>query len=201
MSKAVKELITDDIRQRLSGVGDALLVSVAGLDANRTHRLRKELREKNIHLLVIKNSLARRAFEGTSLAPMVEGLDGPAAVVWGSTDVIDLAKQITKYATDKQFDKFESRGGVMDGTKLSAAEVTQVSKWPNREEQLSILVGQILSPGATLVAQLTSVGGALASQIKEKSGGAEVEAEAEGTAEAAPPADDAPPATEAAPAG
>ena len=121
MSKAVKEMITDDIRQRLSGVGDALLVNVSALDANRVYRLRKELREKNIHLMVIKNSLARRAFAGTSLSPMVEGLDGPAAVVWGSTDIIDLAKHITKYAGDKQFDKFEARGGVMDGTKLNAA--------------------------------------------------------------------------------
>ena len=202
MSKAVKEMITDDIRQRLSGVGDALLVNVAGLDANRAYRLRKELREKNIHVLMIKNSLARRAFAGTSLAPMVEGLDGPAAVVWGSTDIIDLAKHITKYASDKQFDKFEARGGVMDGAKLSAAEVQQVSKWPNRVEQLSILIAQILSPGATLVAQLTSVGGALASQIKEKSGGAEGDssdaAEAAASPEAAAPEASAP-AAEAAP--
>lgn len=198
MSKAVKEMITDDIRQRLSGVGDALLVNVSALDANRVYRLRKELREKNIHLLMIKNSLARRAFAGTSLYPMVEGLDGPAAVVWGSTDIIDLAKHITKYAGDKQFDKFEARGGVMDGAKLSAAEVQQVSKWPNREEQLSILIGQILSPGAKLVAQLTAVGGALASQIKEKAGGADGAAsEASDAAAAVPEA--AAPAAEAAP--
>ena len=198
MSKAVKEMITDDIRQRLSGVGDALLVNVSALDANRVYRLRKELREKNIHLLMIKNSLARRAFAGTSLYPMVEGLDGPAAVVWGSTDIIDLAKHITKYVGDKQFDKFEARGGVMDGAKLSAAEVQQVSKWPNREEQLSILIGQILSPGAKLVAQLTAVGGALASQIKEKAGGADGAAsEASDAAAAVPEA--AAPAAEAAP--
>ena len=198
MSKAVKEMITDDIRQRLSGVGDALLVNVSALDANRVYRLRKELREKNIHLLMIKNSLARRAFAGTSLYPMVEGLDGPAAVVWGSTDIIDLAKHITKYAGDKQFDKFEARGGVMDGAKLSAAEVQQVSKWPNREEQLSILIGQILSPGAKLVAQLTAVGGALASQIKEKAGGADGAASEASDAAAAAP-DAAAPAAEAAP--
>ena len=202
MSKAVKEMITDDIRQRLSGVGDALLVNVSALDANRVYRLRKELREKNIHLLMIKNSLARRAFAGTSLFPMVEGLDGPAAVVWGSTDIIDLAKHITKYAGDKQFDKFEARGGVMDGTKLNAAEVQQVSKWPNREEQLSILIGQILSPGAKLVAQLTAVGGALASQIKEKAGGAEGDssgAAPEAAAAETAPSEPAAPAAEAAP--
>ena len=56
----------------------------------------------------------------------------------------------------------------MDGAKLSADDVTAVSKWPSREEQLSLLVGQILSPGANLAAQLTSPGGKLASQIEQK---------------------------------
>ena len=48
-----------------------------------------------------------------------------------------------------------------------------VSKWPSRQEQLSILVGQILSPGAKLSGQLLGAGGKLASQIKKKSEGEE----------------------------
>jgi len=57
----------------------------------------------------------------------------------------------------------------MDGQPLAAEQVKAVSKWPSRMEQLSILSGQILSPGATLSAQLLSAGGKLASQIKKKS--------------------------------
>ena len=56
----------------------------------------------------------------------------------------------------------------MDGEALTASQVASISKWPNRQQQLSILVGQILGPGATLSAQLTAPGGALASQIKQK---------------------------------
>ena len=56
MSKYVKDLVTKDVARRLEGVDDALLVNVIGLDANRTVVLRRELREKDIHLLVIKNS-------------------------------------------------------------------------------------------------------------------------------------------------
>ena len=55
----------------LDGVDDALLVNVVGLDANQSVLLRKQLRDKNIQLLVVKNSLARRATEGTSLGPSV----------------------------------------------------------------------------------------------------------------------------------
>ena len=59
----------------------------------------------------------------------------------------------------------------MDGERLTAPQVEQVSKWPSRTEQLSILLGQILSPGAMLASQLNSVGGALASQIEQKGKG------------------------------
>jgi large subunit ribosomal protein L10 len=57
----------------------------------------------------------------------------------------------------------------MGGSRLSADDVKKVSKWPSRAEQLSLLVGQILSPGATLAAQLLGPGAKLASQVKKKS--------------------------------
>ena len=57
MSKYVKELITNELKSRLEGVSDALLVDVVGMEANSNVELRKELRKKNMHLLVIKNSL------------------------------------------------------------------------------------------------------------------------------------------------
>lgn len=168
MSKYVKDLITEDLRNRLKGVNDLLLVSVAGLDAGKNYQLRKQLRGKNINLVVVKNSLARRAAEGTPLAPAFAEMEGSLAVCWGSSDIVSLAKEITKLADDKNFAPFANHGGVMDGTRLSPDNVKEVSKWPSREEQLSILVGQILSPGAKLASQLTSVGGALASQIKQQ---------------------------------
>jgi ribosomal protein L10 len=174
MSKFVKDLITKDLKQRLADVGDLLVVNVVGLDAINNSALRKELRQKQIHLMVVKNSLARRATEGTQLAPAFEGSQGSLALVWGSTDIVALAKEVTRLQADKKYAKFEARGGVMGGAPLTAAEIQLVSKWPSREEQLSILLGQVLSPGAKLVGQLSSMGGALASQIKqiaEKEGG------------------------------
>ncbi len=169
MSKYVKDLITDELKSRFDGVTDALLVDVVGMEANSNVELRKQLRQKNIHLLVVKNSLARRATEGTALAPAFEGSEGTLAMVWGGEDVVSLAKEVTRFAEDAKFKPFAPRGGVMDGAKLSADDVKAVSKWPSREEQLSILLGQILSPGATLSAQLLSPGAKLASQVKQKS--------------------------------
>jgi ribosomal protein L10 len=173
MSKYVKNLITDYVRSRLEGVNDAVLVNVIGLESNNGMRLRAELRSKNIQLLVVKNSLAARALADTPLARMFDGVAGSAAVVWGSSDIVSLAKEVTRLVQTKEYEKVQARGGVMDGSQLTAAQVSEVSKWPSREEQISILVGQILGPGARLAAQLCGPGGALASQIAEKAKGAE----------------------------
>lgn len=169
MSKYVKELITKDIAQRLSGVDDALLVNVIGLDANQAVTLRNELRQKGMGLMVVKNSLARRAAEGTPLAPALVGAQGTLAVMWGGEDIISLAKEATRLTNSKDFAQFEARGGVMDGEQLTADRVKEISKWPTREEQLSLLVGQILGPGSALCGALLGPGGALASQVKSKS--------------------------------
>jgi ribosomal protein L10 len=168
MSKFVKNLVTDHLKQRLDGVQDALLLNVSGLDANRAFKLRKDLRGKKIELLMVKNSLAARATEGTALAPAFDGLTGSVAVLFGGDDIISLAKEVARLVKEKEYAKLEGRGGVMDGARLSPEQVEQVSKWPSRTEQLSLLVGQILSPGATLCGQLMAASGALASQIKQK---------------------------------
>jgi large subunit ribosomal protein L10 len=173
MSKYVKNLITENLRERLKNVNDALLVNMVGLSANANSRLRGELAEKKVSVIVVKNSLAARATAGTPLAPMFEGLAGTSAVCWGSEDIVSLAKEISRLVRDEKNKPFEARGGVMDGERISADQVAQVATWPSRLEQLSILAGQILSPGANLASQLESAGGALASQIEQKSEGAE----------------------------
>ena len=165
MSKYIKNLVTDHLRKRLNNIDDALLVNVVGLDANANNRLRTELEEKNIHLLVVKNSLAARATAGTPLELMFAGLTGSAAVCWGGEDIVGLAKEISRLAKDDQYAPLAARGGVMDGEELTAAQVAEGSTWSNRQEQLSLLVGQILGPGATLAAQLSGPGGTLAGQI------------------------------------
>src|SRR5262245_5447053 len=165
MSKFVKDLLTRDLKNQLNDVNDALLVNVIGLNSIKTSKLRTELRKKNIKLEVIKNSMARRATEGTPLAKAFEGVEGTLAIVWGADDFVSLTKEIVRLTEIKDFDGFTARGGAMDGAKLSPAEVKEVSKWPSRQEQLALLVGQILGPAGKLASQLNG-GGPLVSQIK-----------------------------------
>ncbi|EMI42863.1 50S ribosomal protein L10 [Rhodopirellula sp. SWK7] len=144
------------------------------MDANTTNELRGELGEKNIQMMVVKNSLARRATEGSTLAPVFEDTRGQVALMWGASDFVSLVKEAVRLDKDSEkYSKFTATGGVMDGERLDEDGVKAISKWPSREEQISMLVGQILGPGATLSAAMLGPGRTLNSQIKSKGEGDE----------------------------
>ena len=168
MSKLVKNMLVDDLKTRLAGVGDVIVVSLGKLDAIQTSNLRQTLRKKKIHLQMVKNSLARRATLETPLAPAFEKNEGMLAVAWGGEDVVDLAKELDRLTGVKDFEGFEFRGGALDGARLEPADVKAVAKWPSRAEQLSLLSGQISSLGSRLCGQISSLGGVLAGQISSR---------------------------------
>jgi len=98
---------------------------------------------------------------------MFANLSGSVAVCWGASDVVGLAKEIVRLTKEKQYKEFVLYGGAMDGEVLTAEQATEVSKWPSREEQISLLVGQIVGVGTTLSGQFLGPGAILASQVKQ----------------------------------
>ncbi|MBA60828.1 MAG: 50S ribosomal protein L10 [Planctomycetaceae bacterium] len=189
MSKFVKNLIVDQIKKELAEVQDCVLVNVIGLDAGESGKLRDRLHEKSINIRVVKKSLAIRATEGTNLAPAFDDVGGSVAVCWGGGDFVSMVKEIVELDKDEDnFKSFSTCGGVLDGETLTPAAVTEISKWPTREEVLATLVSQLLGPGATLAGQLIGPGGTLASQVSEIDGAGataeETSAEEESTEEA-----------------
>jgi len=163
MSKPVKEMLTQEYRRRYAGVEGACLVSVIGLDAVSTNRLRRELKAANIRLQVIKNSLARRAFTGTPLEPLGSALEGACAMVTGGESVIDVAKILV--AAKKNYPKMELRVGMLDGdTELIAIE--RLASFRNRTELLRELAALIASPGRRLAGCLRGPGGRIAGCVQ-----------------------------------
>lgn len=166
MSKYVKNLIAGEIQDRLAGVEDAILANVIGMDSSSSYLIRKTLREKGINMLVVKRSLAGRATSDSPLGRLFGEKQGSVTLLWGAEDFVSLAKEVAAITKMDEFKKFELKGGVMDGEALSAEKVLEVSKWPNREEQIAMLVGQILGPGANLAAQIGGPSSTLAGQVK-----------------------------------
>ena len=167
MSKLVKKLVSRDIANRMEGVQDAIVANIVGMTGEENYNIRKTLRDSGIKVMVVKRTMAARATEGTSLRPAFDDMSGSMAVIWGCEDFVALVKAITKLINSGKFPKLEIKGGVMDGEAMSADQVKKVSKWPSRQEQISMLVGQILSPGATLSGQLVGPARKIAGQVKK----------------------------------
>ena len=136
MSKPVKDLITKEYRRLYSEVDSACVVSVIGLDAISTNKLRGELHEKGICLRVVKNSLARRAFADSVLEPLSSALDGPCALVTGGDSAIDLAKLLVDIR--KSYPQIELKSGILGGDP-ELIEVDQLAKMKNKTELLAEL--------------------------------------------------------------
>ncbi|MHC4444617.1 MAG: 50S ribosomal protein L10 [Planctomycetota bacterium] len=163
MSKPVKDLITKEYRRLYGEVDSACVVSVIGLDAISTNKLRGELHGKGICLRVIKNSLARRAFADSALEPLNSVLEGPCALVTGGDSAIDLAKVLVDIR--KSYPQIELKRGILGGDP-EPIEVDQLAKMKNKDELLAELAGLLCSPGRRLAGCLMSPGGRLAGCLK-----------------------------------
>jgi large subunit ribosomal protein L10 len=166
MSKVIKNHIINELSRELDGHGEVLVVDVSGLTGNEVNALRVELSAKDISLLTVKNSLARRACDGTSLEALGPVLEGSSTLVWGGEDIVALSREITNWA--KEVDTLAIKGGAVDGKTLDAAGVDKLSKSPGRPELLSIIAGLILSPGGNIAGALLGPGGTVAGQVKSK---------------------------------
>jgi large subunit ribosomal protein L10 len=191
MSKYVKDLITKDLGKRFDGIEAVGVINPRGVDATKTNLLRRRLREKGLRMTVVKNSLAKRAVEGSKLKGFEKLLDGASAVVYGKeASISSLARLLLD--EKKNDDKLELRGIFFDGEVYAGdAGVKTISTMPTREEAISNIVGLILGPGRKLAAALKGPGGTLGAILKT------IEDKAKERGDAAPEA--AAPAAEAAP--
>ncbi len=167
MSKYIKEMIASDVRSRLGETQELLVVDSSRIDAITTNRLRLDLREKEITLLAVKNSLARMALNEAGISALDPILAGPSALVWGGEDIVALSKEMAKWA--KEIDGLEIKGGTVDGTTLSASDVDALSKSPGRLELIGQIAGLALSPGGRLAGALLGPGGKVSGQVKKHS--------------------------------
>jgi large subunit ribosomal protein L10 len=165
MSKPMKEMMMRDYQSRLEGLDDAMLISIRGVGAIDTTRLRSELAGKNIKITVVRNTLARKVVEGTGLEPLAKLLTGPSALAYGGQSVVEVAREIVKLI--ESMPNLELKGAVLDGQLFEGKEgVTELSKFPTREEAIGRIVTLIVSPARKLVAQIQGPGSSLVGIVK-----------------------------------
>ncbi len=165
MSKGVKEVILSEYVSRLTGTSDAMVISIRGMTGTDTTKVRNSLRKSKIKVQVVRNALARNAVKDTGLAALAEVLQGPSALAYGGASVVEVAREIVKLV--EKLPGIELKGAVLDGTLYKGkAGVTELSKFPTKEEAIAQLVTLIVSPGRKLLAQIKGPGSGVAGIIK-----------------------------------
>lgn len=194
MSKVVKELVRQELIRRFDGMTSMVIVGFTGVDAVATSEIRKRLVSKGIRLTVIKNALAKQAFETIGLEVAVELLDGPCAIATGDDSVVEIIRELLEIG--RETPELTVKAAVLEGDAFGPDRIKELSAYPTRDEAIMRLVGCVMWPGARLGGCLVGPGrkiAALVKTIEEKHPDGQVQDEGRQQAEDLPSGSPAPP--------
>jgi large subunit ribosomal protein L10 len=154
-AKQQKQLIIDEIKGKLESAKAAVVIDYMGISVAEADAMRKTLREANVDYTVYKNTLIKRAIEGTDFAPLAEVLDGPSALAISTEDATAPPRTLNKIIKD--FKKMEFKAGVVEGTFYDKAGIEAVAEIPSRDELIAKFMGSIQSPVGKFVRTLAAI--------------------------------------------
>lgn len=160
LSLAQKEKIVADVAEVAKSAHAAVGAEYRGLTVAQLTKLRVEARKAGVYVRVVKNTLARRALEGTAFACMREALTGPLVLAFGTVDPGSVGRVAEAFA--KEHDKFQVRVIAVSGKLLPASELGRLAKMPTRDEALSQLLSVMKAPVQKLASTLNEVPSKLA---------------------------------------
>ncbi len=140
----LKQPIVDEIKGHVNSAKAIIAVDYRGLTVEEDTKLRRQLREAGVVYKVYKNTLLKRAFEGTVYEALDKHLEGPTAVAFGVEDATAPARIINEVI--KTSPKLEFKAGVIEGNYYDAKGVQLVATIPSREVLISKLLGSLQSP-------------------------------------------------------
>jgi len=160
LKREQKEQWVAEIHEKLGGAEAVFILDYRGLSVAEVNRLRKKLREAKGELRVVKNTLLRRASAGTDSAALEDLFTGPTALALAKTDPVMPAKVLTDFAKDVP--RLELRAAMLQGRRLTVAEIARLAALPSLPELRAKLLGTLSAPAARLVRLLATPGGQLA---------------------------------------
>jgi len=155
LKRDVKQRIVEELHDKFTRSKVLILTDYKGLNVEDMNALRSKLRESEIEYKVVKNTLLRRAAEGTDAEQIVDSFKGPSAVALSYEDPVAPAKVLTDFA--KANDKLEIKIGAMEGKTLDAADIKSLSQLPSREVLLSQLLSVMVAVPTSFVTALSGV--------------------------------------------
>lgn len=147
MSKAIwqeKQVIIDEIKDKLERAEAAVVIDYMGITVAEADAMRKQLREADVDYTVYKNTLAKRAIEGTKYEGLADALAGPSAIAISYDDATAPARVLNKVI--EEYKKMEFKAGVIEGEMYDAEGLKALAKVPSRDELIAKFMGSIQSP-------------------------------------------------------
>lgn len=152
-----KKEIVAAVNQAATGAFSAVVADYRGLTVGQMTKLRSQAREQNVYLRVVRNTLARRAFEGTEFSILSDSLVGPTIIglSLSENDMGAAARLFKDFAKDNA--KLDIKSAAFDGKLFTAKEIDVLARLPNREQALSMLASVLQAPVSKFARLFTAI--------------------------------------------
>ena len=165
-TKAQKQKDLEALTEHFKNAKAAMVVGFQGMTVAKDQDLRNQLREAGVSYEVVKNTLARKAAEGTALEAATDQFKGVTAVALSNEDPVSLSKAIAKFSKANP-DIFKFKVGIVEGKVVALADVEAIASLPSKEELISKVLFLINCQAQRLVTVLSAVPRNLAIVIKQ----------------------------------
>jgi large subunit ribosomal protein L10 len=168
LTRQEKESQVEGLKAIIDGANSLLLVDYRGLTVSDANELRSKLREAGggIRYRVAKNSLVKRAVAGTPIEPIDSLLVGPIALAIAYEEPEALAKALVDYSKDNE--KFEIKGGVIEGEVVDLEMIRALAALPTKHELQGMLAGTLQAPLRNLAGTLHSLLGHVRNALEQR---------------------------------
>jgi large subunit ribosomal protein L10 len=172
MSKVIKQMEMDDLKRTFTGVRDLVVLSAEKLNAQGEHQLRKVMRQNNVRVRLVKNSLTRKVFKELNLSVPDDSpyWQKPTMLAWSAGgSIATMSKALEAELRHPKNaglyrEKVTIKGAIADGQPIS---FDVAKSMPTREELIAQILGMILGPGSAIAGCLTGPASQVASQIQQ----------------------------------
>ena len=155
-----KKAVVAEVSEQVASAQTIVVAQYSGIEVAHLTKLRAQARKSGVYLRVLKNTLVRRAVQGSAFSELAEQMTGPL-IYSISKDPVAAAKVLNDFA--KTNDKLILKAGCYSGMLLDKAGVQSLASIPSREELLAKLLGIMQAPVSGFAVAL----GALAKQREE----------------------------------
>lgn len=170
LTRTQKETAVGELRERFAKASSVFVADYRGLSVDAVNQLRGRLRdaEDEYDYRVAKNTLLKRAVEGSDAAALAEYFSGPTAVAFSYGEPVGLAKVLVAYAKDNE--AFELKGGLLEGRAVDQGEIATLATLPTLQELRGQLVGLFQAPARKILGVLQAPAGQLARVVEARRG-------------------------------